>query len=231
MRKRKGFCSKIGRAAALGTPPGPSLRSRALPLGSGSARSLGPASSVRSRSGSPPAFQRLRARPSAVCALSGGELAAPWPSPATSPAFPRPCVRWSPNAEREGEGVAASCPARRPAASRLRRAPPWGRLQCPFGASAAPNGGVRLRPRRRHSRRGPWCARSLAIRPARHRCSRACGLATTAVRCDCMQSHLPAVTCLLLASPHLAATCSPHYSARAQKSRACGRCAMASGHP
>ena len=77
MRKRKGFCSKIGRAAALGTPPGPSLRSRALPLGSGSARSLGPASSVRSRSGSPPAFQRLRARPSAVCALSCGELAAP----------------------------------------------------------------------------------------------------------------------------------------------------------
>lgn len=161
MRKRKGFCSKIGRAAALGTPPGPSLRSRALPYGSGSARSLGPASGVRSRSGSPPAFQRLRARPSAVCALSGGELAAPWPSPATSPAFPRPCVRWSPNGEREGEGVAASCPARRPAASRLRRAPPWGRLQCPFGASAAPNGGVRLRPRRRHSRRGPWCARSL----------------------------------------------------------------------
>ena len=136
-------------------------------------------------------------------------MAAPWPSPATSPAFPRPCVRWSPNSEREGEGVAASCPARRPAASRLRRAPPWGRLQCPFGASAAPNGGVRLRPRRRHSRRGPWCARSLAVRPARHRSSRACGLATTAVRCDCMQSHLPAVTCLLLASPHLAATCSP----------------------
>ena len=126
-------------------------------------------------------------------------------------------------AEREGEGVAASCPARRPAASRLRRAPPWGRLQCPFGASAAPNGGVRLRPRRRHSRRGPWCARSLAVRPARHRCSRACGLATTAVRCDCMQSHLPAVTCLLPAPLHLAATCSLQFSARARLSRASPR--------
>ena len=145
------------------------------------------------------------------------------PSPATSPAFPRPCVRWSPNGEREGEGVAASCPARRPAASRLRRAPPWGRLQCPFGASAAPNGGVRLRPRRRHSRRGPWCARPVAARPARHRCSRACGLATTAVRCDCMQSHLPAVTCLLPAPLHLAATCSLQFSARARLSRASPR--------
>ena len=110
MRKRKGFCSKIGRAAALGTPPGPSLRSRALPYGSGSARSLGPASSIRSRSGSPPAFQRLRARPSAVCALSGGELAAPWPSPATSPAFPRPCVRWSPNARGKGKASRPRAP-------------------------------------------------------------------------------------------------------------------------
>lgn len=95
-----------------------------------------------------------------LCSIWRG-IGRAWPSPATSPAFPRPCVRWSPNGEGEGEGVAASCPARRPAASRLRRAPPWGRLQCPFGASAAPNGGVRLRPRRRHSRRGPWCARSL----------------------------------------------------------------------
>lgn len=193
MRKRKGFCSKIGRAAALGTPPGPSLRSRALPYGSGSARSLGPASSIRSRSGSPPAFQRLRARPSAVCALSGGELAAPWPSPATSPAFPRPCVRWSPNARGKGKASRPRAPLdgpRRPGCVAPRHGAGSNARK---RASAAPNGGVRLRPRPRHSRRWPLSVRPVSPPAARYRCSRACGLASTPVRC--VQSpHLPGVT-------------------------------------
>ena len=148
-------------------------------------------------------------------------MVAPWPSPALSPAASRPSVRWSPSRQR---GKAAYLPAplggpRRPGCGAPR---PWWRLQCPFGASAAANVGVRLRPRRRHSRRGPWCARPVAARPARHRCSRACGLATTAVRCE-HSPHLPAVTVLVPASIDLAATCSPQYSARARLSRASPR--------
>ena len=80
-----------------------------------------------------------------LCSIWRG-IGRAWPSPATSPAFPRPCVRWSPNGEGEGEGVAASCPARRPAASRLRRAPPMGAAPMPLWG------------KRRPQRRGPPAA-------------------------------------------------------------------------
>ena len=149
-------------------------------------------------------------------AASGGELAAPWPScaplrPVRARGVPRP-------ARREGRrpGCVPRSTARGvPAASR----PAMGPAPMPLWG------------KRRPQRRGPPAAappplppwalvRALpAARPARHRCSRACGLATTAVRCDCMQSHLPAVTCLLPAPLHLAATCSLQFSARARLSR------------
>lgn len=230
MRKRKGFCSKIGRAAALGTPPGPSLRSRALPYGSGSARSLGPASSVRSRSSHPPAFQRLRARPSAVCALSGGELAAPWPSPATSPAFPRPCVRWSPNARGKGKASRPRAPLdgpRRPGCV----APRHGAgSNAPLGQAPPPTA-------------GSACGRAAAT-PAVGLGARAPSPSVppvTGARAPAGLRQLPSGACIARTYRQLLVRCPPlsiwpppappHYSARAQKSRACGRCAMASGHP
>ena len=86
-------------------------------------------------------------------AASGGELAAPWPS--CAPCGPSAPVAYPvPPAGREASRLRTPPDAARgvPAASRPAHG---GGSNARKRASAAPNGGVRLRPRRRHSRRGP----------------------------------------------------------------------------
>ena len=198
-------------------PPSPRVRfasAKAVDLSGGKGGSVGPLRALRA-----PRVRRNQRLPARSQSLPTSHPSS-CPSPAQRPAGGhwsrrghRPRSRRQPAPSRPpsfGGGWRRICPPRSaargvPAASRPAHG---GGSNARRRASAAPNGGVRLRPRRRHSRRGPLVARPVAARPARHRCSRACGLATTAVRCV-HSPHLPAVTSQVPASIDLAATCSP----------------------
>lgn len=154
-------------------------------------------------------------------AASGGELVAPWPScaplrPVRARGVPCPARR---------EGRRPVCPPRptRPAASRRRRAPPVVAAPMPAsGQAPPPTAGFACGRAAATPDVGRW-VRAPRGRPSRSiRLSRACGLASNAVRCE-HSPHLLAFTVLVPASPDLAATCSPQYSARARLSRASPR--------
>lgn len=229
---KKGSAPARGCAVTAGPPPfPPHARVGALPpsprlaalarrgrLSGGKGGSVGP---LRCRLRRRPRVRRNQRLPARSQSLPTSHPSG-CPSPAHRPAGGhwsrrghRPRSRRRPRALAPAilrRRVAASLPAplggpRRPGGVAPR---PWWRLQCPLrGQAPPPTAGCACGRAAATPAVGLCRSRPVAARPARIRYSRACGLAASAVRCDCMQSHLPADTCLLPASPALAATCSP----------------------
>lgn len=150
-------------------------------------------------------------------AASGGELAAPWPS--CAPCGPSAPVAYPvPPAGREASRLRTPPDAARgvPAASRPAHG---GGSNAPLGQAPPPKAGFACGRAAATPAVGRW-VRGLSCCPSRLiRYSRACGLASNAVRCE-HSPHLPAFTVQVPASLDLAATCSPHCSARTRPSRA-----------
>ena len=162
----------------------------------------------RSRRSRRPCARRLRR---SLRRLRRAVLHRPSGAPAVAPRRPPLCVGARSAAPIWRVGGLASCPARRPAASRRRRAPPMGAAPMPAGGQAPPpTAGYACGRAAATPAVGRWVRAPRGRPPRSIRCSRACGLAATPVLCDCMQSHLPGVISWLPSPPGAwSATCSP----------------------